>query len=68
LLIQADASHTQMREEWVGTSWIVEGVTTGLRDGKPSEARHLFLISLLLISLRTTPEARMRQVRDRCKH
>jgi hypothetical protein len=63
LLIQADVSHTQMREEWVGTSWIVEGVTTGLRDGKPSEARHLFLISL-----RTTPEARMRQVRDRWKH
>jgi len=35
-------------------------VTTGCRDGKPFQAKHLFLTSL-----RTTPEALLRLVRDR---
>jgi hypothetical protein len=49
-----------IRESWTGTSWIVEVTATGIRDGKPFQATHLFLASL-----RTTPEALLRLVRDR---
>ena len=49
-----------IREAWVGTSWIVEVKATGFREGKHFQATHLFLASL-----RTTPEALLRQVRDR---
>ena len=38
-------------EAWPGSSWIVELVVSGKRDGKPSLQRHLFLTSL-----QTTPE------------
>lgn len=48
-----------IRQEWVGTSWIVQVVTTGQRDGTPCNARHLFLTSI-----RTTPEA-LQLVRNR---
>ena len=58
--LQAKEAPEHIREEWVGTSWIVEVVTTGQRDGKPFNARHLFLTSI-----RTTPEALLRLVRDR---
>jgi predicted transposase YbfD/YdcC len=47
-------------ESWIGTSWIVEVVADGTRDGKPFQATHLFLTSL-----RTTPEALLRLVRNR---
>ena len=49
-----------IRESWTGTSWIVEVTATGIRDGKPFQATHLFLASL-----RTTPDALLRLVRDR---
>ncbi len=49
-----------IRESWTGTSWIVEVTATGIRDGKPFQATHLFLTSL-----RTTPDALLRLVRDR---
>ncbi|MCP9867559.1 ISAs1 family transposase [Cyanobium sp. Cruz-8D1] len=45
---------------WPGSSWIVELVVSGKRDGKPSLQRHLFLTSL-----RTTPKALLQLVRDR---
>ena len=40
-----------INEAWSGSSWIVELVVSGKRDGKPSLQRHLFLTSL-----QTTPE------------
>ena len=47
-------------QAWIGTSWIVEVAATGSRAGKPFQAQHLFLTSL-----RTTPEALLKLVRDR---
>jgi hypothetical protein len=47
-----------IRVGWVGTSWIMEVAATGIRDGKPSQAQHLFLSSLS-----TTPEAQLQLVR-----
>jgi predicted transposase YbfD/YdcC len=47
-------------EAWIGTSWIVEVTASGTRDGRPFHATHLFLTSL-----RTTPEALLRLVRER---
>ena len=58
--LQAKEAPGHIREEWLGTSWIVEVVTTGQRDGKPFNACHLFLTSI-----RTTPEALLQLVKDR---
>jgi hypothetical protein len=58
--VRAKDAPGHIREAWLGTSWIIEVVTTGLRDGKPFKAKHLFLTSL-----RTTPDALLRLVRDR---
>jgi hypothetical protein len=58
--LRAKEASVHIREEWVGTSWIVDVVTTGRRDGKTFHAKHLFFTSL-----RTTLEALIRQVRDR---
>jgi hypothetical protein len=41
-----------IREAWIGTSWIVELMATGTRDGKTFHATHLFLTCL-----HTTSEA-----------
>ena len=49
-----------IKEAWIGTSWIVEVTASSTRDGKPLRATYLFLTSL-----RTTPEALLRVVRDR---
>jgi predicted transposase YbfD/YdcC len=49
-----------IRENWIGTSLIVEVMATGGRDGKPFQATHLFLTSL-----RTTPQTLLQLVRDR---
>jgi hypothetical protein len=49
-----------IRQEWVGTSWIVEDVATGTRDGKPFNANHLHLTSL-----RTTREGFVQLARNR---
>ena len=58
--LRAKPAPEHITEAWIGTSWIVEMVANGTRDGKPFHATHLFITSL-----RTTPEALLRQVRDR---
>ena len=58
--LRAKEAPGHIRSAWVGTSWIVEVVTEGTRDGQPFRATHLFLSSL-----RTTPEALLQLVRDR---
>lgn len=57
--LQVKEAPNQIPEEWLGTKWIVEVITTGQRDGKPFKACHLFLTSI-----RTTPEALLQHVRD----
>jgi hypothetical protein len=59
-VLREKAAPEHIRENWIGTSWIVEVVATGSRDGKPFQATHLFLTSL-----RITPEALLQLVRDR---
>ncbi len=56
----AKAAPEHIAQAWIGTSWILEVVATGTRDGKPFEDIHLFLTSL-----RTTPAALLQLVRDR---
>ena len=58
--LRAKQAPEHIREAWIGTSWIVEKTADGVREGKPFRATHLFLTSL-----RTTPEALLRLVRDR---
>jgi hypothetical protein len=58
--LRAKEAPEHIRSAWSGTSWIVEVVTEGTRHGQPFRATHLFLTSL-----RTTPEALLRLVRDR---
>ena len=58
--LRAKPAPESIRAEWIGTSWIVEVVAEGTREGKPFHATHLFLTSL-----RTTPEALLQLVRDR---
>ncbi|MEB3353261.1 MAG: ISAs1 family transposase [Cyanobacteriota bacterium] len=58
--LRAKEAPEHIRSAWSGTSWIVEVVTEGTREGKPFRATHLFLTSL-----RTTPEAMLQLVRDR---
>jgi hypothetical protein len=58
--VRAKEAPQHIREDWSGTSWIVEVATKGTCDGKPFHATHLFLTSL-----RTTPEALLQLVRDR---
>ncbi|QEY32035.1 ISAs1 family transposase [Synechococcus sp. RSCCF101] len=58
--LRAKQAPAHITEAWIGTSWIVEVTATGTRDGKPFQATHLFLSSL-----RTTPEALLRLVRER---
>jgi predicted transposase YbfD/YdcC len=58
--LRAKEAPEHIRQEWVGTSWIVEVVSTGTRDGKPFNAKHLFLTSL-----RTSPECLLQLARNR---
>jgi predicted transposase YbfD/YdcC len=58
--LRAKQAPEHIREIWSGTSWIVELQAIGTRDGKPFQATHLFLSSL-----RTTPEALLRLIRQR---
>ena len=58
--LRAKEAPEHIQEAWSGTSWIVEVTAEGTRDGKPFHATHHFLTSL-----RTTPEALLRQVRER---
>ena len=55
--LRAKPAPEHITEAWVGTSWIVEVVANGTHDGKPFHATHRFITSL-----RTTPEALLRQV------
>jgi hypothetical protein len=59
-ILRAKQAPEHIREAWISTSWIVEMTADGIRDGKPFRATHLFLTSL-----RTTPKALLRLVRDR---
>jgi hypothetical protein len=59
-MLRAEQAQEHIRENWIGTSWIVEVMATGTRAGKPFQATHLFLTSL-----RTTPEALLQLVRNR---
>jgi predicted transposase YbfD/YdcC len=58
--LRAKEAPDHIKENWHGTSWIVEVIATGMRDGKPFQACHVFLTSL-----RTTPEALLQLVRER---
>jgi predicted transposase YbfD/YdcC len=58
--LQAKQAPAHIRAAGIGTSWIVEGVAEGTRDGKPFRAIHLFLTSQC-----TTPKALLPLVRDR---
>lgn len=58
--LRAKKAPEHIREAWLGTSWIVVVVTTGTRDGKSFNTKHLFFTSL-----RTTPEAMLILVSDR---
>jgi hypothetical protein len=49
-----------IRERWAGASWIIELVSTGWRDGKPFHHVYLFITTL-----RTSPKALLRLVRQR---
>jgi predicted transposase YbfD/YdcC len=58
--LRAKQAPEHISEAWIGTSWIVAVMASSARDGKPFQARHLFLTSL-----RTTPETLLQLVRDR---
>ena len=67
--LRAKEAPQHIRESWVGTSWMLEMTATGIRDGKPFQAQHLYCFtrrtSRCDTSLRTTPEALLQLVRDR---
>jgi len=58
--LRAKEAPEHIKANWQGTSWIAEVIATGIRDGKPFKATHRFITSL-----RTTPDALLRLVRDR---
>ena len=58
--LRAKEAPDHIKANWHGTSWIAEVIATGTRDGKPFRATHRFITSL-----RTTPEALLRLVRER---
>ena len=58
--LRAKQAPKHIREDWIGTSWIVEMSADGSPDGKPFGATHLFFTSL-----RTTPEALLKLLSDR---
>jgi len=59
-MLRARQAPEHISEAWIGTSWIVEGMASGTRYSKHFRATHLFLTSL-----RTSPKALLRLVRDR---
>jgi predicted transposase YbfD/YdcC len=67
--LRAKEAPEQIRETWIGTSWIVEVSTTGIRDSKPFQVTHLAYFmqrtSRCDTSLRTTPETLLQLVRER---
>jgi hypothetical protein len=59
-MLRAKPAPEHIRENLIGTSWIVDVIPTGSRGSKPFQYTHLFFTSL-----RTTPEALVQLVRDR---
>lgn len=58
--LKAKEAPQLIKENWHGTSWIVEVAASGTREGRPFAATHHFITSL-----RTTPEALLQLVRER---
>ena len=58
--LRAKEAPEQINASWQGTSWIAEMIATVTRDGKPFKATHWFFTSL-----RISPEALLRVVRER---
>jgi hypothetical protein len=58
--LRARNASEAIRERWAGASWIIELVSTGRRDGKPFHHIHFFITTL-----RTSPKALLRLVRQR---
>ena len=58
--LRAKEAPEYIKADWPGSAWIVELLASGSRYGKPFKARHL-----LITSLRTTPEALLRLIRQR---
>ena len=58
--LRAKEAPEHIEVNWHGDSWIAEVIATGTRDSKPFKATHRFITSL-----RTTPEALLRLVRER---
>ena len=58
--LRAKEAPDHIKENWQGATWIAEVIATGTRDGKPFKATHRFITSL-----RTTPDALLRLVRER---
>lgn len=54
--LRAKEALEHIQEAWTGTSWFVDVTAEDTREGKPFHATHHFLTSL-----RTTPEALLRQ-------
>ena len=44
-MLRAKQAPEHIREIWIGTSWIVEVMAIGTREGKPFQATYLFLTS-----------------------
>ena len=67
--LSAKQAPEHISEDWIGTSWIVEAMANGSRDGKPFHATHLYqstgCTSRCDTSLRTTPKALLQLVLDR---
>ena len=59
-ILRAREAPEHIKENWPGSSWIVELITTGSRNGKPTEQAHYFLTTL-----RISPKAMLRLVRQR---
>ena len=59
--LKAKEAPDHIKENWPGSAWIVELITTTTkRNGKRSVSRHLFITTV-----RTTPEALLRLIRQR---
>jgi hypothetical protein len=62
--LRAKEAPEHIKANWPGCSWIIEMVTTTItattRNGRTTTSRHLFLASI-----RTTPEALLRLIRQR---
>jgi predicted transposase YbfD/YdcC len=58
--LSAKEAPEHIKENWPGSAWIVEMVTTTTRSSSTTTRRHLFLTSI-----RTTPEALPRLIRQR---